>query len=385
MCSTLLVRRPFARRTAVQLPHCKRWSAPWTIVLIGCGVVGRSLLLTLSTLGWFHFILVDPKRYTLTHVLTAQCTPQEVGNYKVAALARLARANGCSATPLALDIAMIGEGLFGQRSLLISAVDSLSAQLAANRIARRMRLPLVRLNTAPSVDLLAVRVYATHRADGVCVACGLSQDRIREVSSPRRSIPTSTYGCGPGSSALLAHMTALVGRDIVQALGDSRSSSSFWWNREFQLSLHARPTVVSRLTRRASCECCKLPPWENLIACGENAETGSLRQLVRAAVGAREARARIRFCHRLTRRAHCPQCGFVLRAPNWLAAYSHVSGVCPNCRYDLIASGARADFSVRALGPLLDRPVRELGLPPGGIVSVRAKDRAFSFVIGGLR
>jgi len=281
----MVFRRRFAARGLGPTLY-SHWTGPWVIVLIGCGVVGRALLLALSALGCFDFILVDPKRYSAAHVAAGQCREQDVGQYKTEVLARVARQHGCCATSVARDIAQLGEGIFGPGVLLATALDSLPAQLAANQLARRMRLPLIRLNTAPTVDLMSVRVYATHRADGVCVACGLPRD-TRRKTRPGHAAPVSTYGCGPGSSGLLARMVACLGRSAIQALADSRSAAAPWWNSELQLSLRKNAPVVSRLPHRNSCPTCHVPPWENLVYCSPSAESATLRQLIRAAVGHR--------------------------------------------------------------------------------------------------
>jgi len=380
----MVFRRRFAARGFGPTLY-SHWTGPWVIVLIGCGVVGRALLLALSALGCFDFILVDPKRYSAAHVAAGQCREQEAGKYKVQVLARVARRHGCGATSIAGDIAQLGEGIFGPGVLLVTALDSLPAQLAANQLARRMRLPLVRLNTAPTVDLMSVRVYATHRADGVCVACGLARDTVRRKTQPGRAAPVSTYGCGPGSSGLLAQMAARLGRSVIQALADSRSAAAPWWNSELQLSLRKNATVVSRLTQRNSCTTCHAPPWENLIYCSPSAESATLRQLIRAAVGHREAWARVRFCHALARRAYCPQCGHRARIRTWVAAYRQTIDACPNCGFDLVSSAVASEFSNWSLASLRDLTIRELRLAPGGIVSVRAGDRECSFVLGALR
>ncbi len=361
------------------------WQVPWTIALVGCGVVGRAMLLALTTLGRFDFILVDVKRYTIHHVSTKQCAVRERGRYKAEVLAELARRRGSRAIAFPGDITVLGDGVFGNRTLVVAALDSIPALLATNQLARRMRLPLLRLNTAPSVGIASAWLYATHRPHGACVACGMTEAALEKLKDVPSTTTASTYGCGPGTSMLLAEMAAQLGRHMMQSLLTLNPRANSYWDCEYQVSLPAGNRLVSTVPHRPGCSFCRLIPWENPIFCSSQASSGTLRQVIRAAVGSRERRARIRFCHRLARQAHCVQCQHKSELLKWLPAYTSLVGICDRCGGPLVADSPVIEAPVRSLGSMLDLPLQTLSLPRGAVVSVQVKNRTHAFVFGAIQ
>jgi len=355
------------------------WTSPWVIVLVGCGVVGRAFVLTLTALGRFEFVLVDPKGYGAPHAAMGQCSPAEIGCQKVEAVADLVRQRGSRVTPLPHDISTLGDGVFGRRVLLVTALDSLPAQLAANQIARRTRAPTLRLNTAPSLGVASARLYATHRADGACVECGVTP---RQILGSLAAPPASTNRCGPETSVLLARMAAYMGRFVVEGLSLPDVEPALMWNREWQVSLDSTGELLTSMPRKRSCTTCRLPAWGQLTYDFAHAPHSTLGHVVNSVSRAKRG-VRVTFCHRFVSRVACPVCGTAHDFRGWHAAYQRYVATCATCGHGLEPVKSADRFTLRQLKVmgLWYRPLANLRLPRGAIINVSTRTARKSFVI----
>ncbi len=201
-----------------------------TAVLVGVGAIGRVLCQHLFWLGIRNFVLVDPKKYRAVSV-SSQCHPDEIGRYKVAAVAHQLRRQGARVAGLPIPAEELDPGWLRPPCIAVASADRHSADLAAHKLALAQKVRFYKVNLEPALMLSSFRFY-DYTLDSLCrcLECGWDDAaylRQRPIHSCEEVSERSTGSPRPLSeltAGVLEHRphTVAVGEVVGQALAVGR-------------------------------------------------------------------------------------------------------------------------------------------------------------------
>ena len=249
------------------------------LYFLGFGSVARPLAERAIDLGALDLTLADPKRYT-ERSIASQCEPDEVGRPKVAVGYERLAVRGARVTPYRADLYDIPDGAVHANSTLIVSADNRRADVGANRLAARMRAPLLRVNVEPAYGVVSVRAFDFAKPSPVCVECAFTADTYARQTHPR-----SCDGSGErptGSPRILSRAAAELGlAALLDTLDEGRSAR--WFAHEMLFSLETGNVTWSELTPNAACRCDHRQCWPALQRLASGPQSLSLAELVHSA------------------------------------------------------------------------------------------------------
>src|SRR5271167_220280 len=141
--------------------------------LAGCGAIGSSLIWSLSHMpGVTRITLIDPDTYQKSNLRSQHICPCDVGQPKVAVLARRLRTLNpeLDVTAMVAPIEDVPLGLL-RANLLLAGLDSKAARQTVNEIAWRLGVPWIDAGVLESGKLARVNAYFPGADDAPCLEC----------------------------------------------------------------------------------------------------------------------------------------------------------------------------------------------------------------------
>lgn len=358
------------------------WSliAKTHFVFVGTGAVNRPLARQLAWLGMKRCLLIDPKAYKPQSVVS-QCEPNEVGLQKAEVVAQELAAFGIEATALVKDVDVVPPGYLNDNSLMIVAVDNRRADICANRLAARMRCPIVKVNVEPAYLTTSIRCYDLRQTPPpICLECQMT-DRHYE----QQLHPLSCDG-GPeqstGSPRPLCHLAANAGAlTIAQIVGSPDHWAKRWWGKQWQQNLLGGQGSFSELHPNPHCRWNHAESWGILNRIPTDSEA-SLATLTQFAELGGATSLQVEFSARAALRLVCPTC------------QQHVNGVWGVTELDqpvMTCSCGGDAFALpffthkrlpqSQLADVWDQPLSRWGIPPGSVLRISDGKQSQSFCI----
>jgi len=276
----------------------------WRVVVVGCGAIGSFLVALLARVpGVAHLTLVDPDTYQLANLRSQNIYRCDVGELKVAAQARRARALNpqleVTAIPTVVEDVPLG---MLRADLIVACGDSLGARLSINELAWRLRTSWIDAGVLESEKLARVNVYVP-AADFPCLECALSDEDY--------TLLDAEYPCGAGGAAEQPSDTSAALASLAASLAAIECQKMLGGD-EQHAAIGRQVTVDARTHRMLSTSFRRTPGcrfdhagWEIVpLRC-------SLQRLTVAEALAIIGPMRVAG-HRFARALVCPQCGFRL-------------------------------------------------------------------------
>lgn len=359
------------------------WSlmAQAQFVFVGTGAVNRPLARQLAWLGMKRCLLIDPKAYKPQSIIS-QCEPDEVGLYKAEVIAKELAFFGIEATALAQDVDVVPPGYLDESSLMIVAVDNRRADICANRLAARMRCPIVKINVEPMYLTASIRCYDLSQAPTpICLECQMT-DRHYE----QQLHPLSCDG-GPeqstGSPRPLCHFAADGGAlAIAQIVGSPDHWAKRWWGRQWQQNLLGGQGSFSGLHPNPHCRWDHSENWGSVMRISS---ATSLAALANLAEFDESGALQVEFSARVANRLVCSQCQEQRNGFWWVSELEKPVLTCP-CGGNAFALPffTHRRLPVTQLAEVWDKPLSDWGVGPGSILrfSTEKKTQTFGIAVG---
>lgn len=344
-------------------------------VFVGTGAVNRPLARQLAWLGMRRCLLIDPKRYKQQSIIS-QCEPHEVGKEKAITVAEELTCFGIQATALVQDVDTVPPGFLGPRSLMIVAVDNRRADICANRLAVRMRCPLIKVNVEPAYLTASIRCYDLRSVPPpVCVECQMT-DRHYE----QQLHPLSCDGGGAGEQATgsprpLTHLAAnAAALAIAQIVGSPEEWAARWWGKQWQQNLLGGNGSFADLHPNPNCRWDHASAWDPLIRI-DGFEELTLAQLVKESGIEDMSDWQCEFSARVATRVQCPACQQHAAGIWWVSELDQPAATCV-CGSEAYAIPffTHQRLNGKELNTVWEKPLREWGVTPGAVLELSSPE-----------
>lgn len=349
-------------------------------VFVGVGAVNRPLARQLAWLGMKRCVLIDPKPYKPQSVVS-QCEPHEVGHFKAEVLAKELSAFGIEAIPLVKDVDVVPPGYLQDDSLMIVGVDNRRADICANRLAARMRCPIVKINVEPAYLTASIRCY-DFRQDPlpICLECQMTDRHYEQQLHPLSCDggPEQSTGSPRPLCQLAANAGALA---IAQIVGSPDHWAKVWWGKQWQQNLLGGQGTFSELHPNPNCRWQHSENWGVLNRITK-ASDASLASSAQGAEFADAASVQVEFSARVARRVICSECQQQRVGIWWVGELDQPAASCP-CGGDAFALPffTHKKLSYSELAEVWDKPLAEWHIPPGSVLRLTSENRSLSFCI----
>jgi len=358
-------------------PEMRAWLATLRIYAVGYGSIARPACEALAEGGVRRFVLVDPKKYTERSV-QSQCDSEDVGRFKVEVGAERLAAHGAEVVALPADVGTVPDGWVDPSTVVLVSADNRRADLLANQLALRMRVPLVKANIEPRFDFVSVRTYNLRHHVEMCSECQMS-----DAARSRQRHPRSCDGPEVRHTAaprVLSRAAGLVAVLACMELGVPETAQS-WFGRQWQFMLEDRRPVSLELTPSAVCRCEHDSAWPNLEWLPQSPEEVTLGGLLRMADASDVAE--LRLCQQLTLEVCCDRCHGTEQTVRWLQHVSAPVGPC-QCGGRLMPVPFRTyrEVPVERLHAIHDQPLAAWGILPHAVLQITSHECRRSFVVG---
>jgi molybdopterin/thiamine biosynthesis adenylyltransferase len=354
-----------------------------SVVIVGCGVVGGQVAYHVALLG-LPITLIDRDRVGPENQATQGFSPAEVGLPKaVVRAAVLRRLNpACVVTPIHARVESLGLGALHKASLILAAVDSISARFAVNEVAMRLGVPWLDAAIDGSGQSYTARIAAYPGGPtGACMLCSFDPRSIETLTGAAeepRGCPTWWGRQDPVTPPTLA----------VSALGAAVASALVMWAVESLLGRGAQVagreayfdllrTVMRSHRLPANPHCLLDHRAYPLTPIGRPVEEVSVASTFGCAEAALGPGVTLRLHRRrLVTLLRCPTCDETRYPYRMLDALTEEEARCrQGHRMDPLAFGLRDRLDRRDLAPAMSRTWAELGLPPEDVVTATRGDQ----------
>ena len=338
------------------------------IAVVGLGAIGSQLLPLLARmLGLAHLTLIDPQSFAEGNLHGQNIFRCDIGDLKVAAMARRALAINPDLEVTALPAAVEDLPLAALRAdLLVACVDSRLARLNVNEIAFRLGIPWIDTGVLGVAHLARVTVNFPG-ANEPCAECSMD---ARDYA-----LLEYEYPCGARVASQAPSDTTAVLASLAASLAANECQKLLVGDRQYaavgQVTVDARTHRMFSTAFRRNPDCrFDHRRWEIApLHC-------SLQRLTIARALASTAPLRVAG-HRFVRQSVCTKCG--LRFDG--LRLDRPKSRCPKCGARMIAPAfdAMVDRLDHSLPPeCLDRTLAQIGLRAGDVVC--AADRYYELL-----
>jgi hypothetical protein len=355
----------------------------WHACFVGFGAVGGPLAEQMAEYGLRQATLIDPKPYVAKSV-DSQCSPEEVGLWKVEAGRRRLAGRGLRVTPYVHDVYAVVDGVVRANSFVIVSADNRRADIGANRLAWRMGAMLLKVNVEPLFNVVSVRAYDFRKPSPLCAECQMS-----ELQYVTQRHPKSCDGTGERSTGSPRHLSQVAGAAgtiaALEILEESKAAR--WLGSELQIRLDDATTprlTWSKLSPNANCRWDHAERWPALQRLSSGPEKISLAELARYTDVLGWQPTKARFCQRVALRRRCEGCGHLVEAPYWLSEIDQVSGACPLCagRLAAVPFYAYRELPLSALSSVIERRLADWGVASAAVIELSGEAGRQAFVVG---
>ncbi len=360
----------------------------WTLlqdtnfVFVGTGAVNRPLALQLAWLGMKRCVVIDPKRYKNQSVVS-QCESQDVGQFKAEVVAGELQEFGVNATPLVLDVDVVPPGYLTPNSLVAVAVDNRRADICANRLAARMRCPVVKINVEPAYLTAAIRCFNLREfSPAICMECQMSNRHYEQQLHPLSCDGGGGTEQATGSPRPLSQLAANAGAlAIAQIVGSPNQWAPRWWGKQWQQNLLGGQGSFSDLHPNPNCRWNHEDNWKTLTRV-PNWESLTLADLAKTAEVDPVASLHMEFSGRMATRVLCSQCHQQQSGLWGFMQLDQPATIC-ECGGESFAIPYYTHKKLRAedLKTVWDMPLSEWGTPPGSVLNFTSSTNQHAFCL----
>lgn len=355
------------------------------IMLVGVGSVGRNAALHLARLQPHTLWLVDPKRYKLESLATQAIDPAEVGAPKAASTARLCKR--ISPATRVFSFTGLAEALplaaFAEADVFLITPDNLPAVAFVGQVARNLGKLLIQAAVQGEVLVAQVSCWSNARVEGPCPVCGFTSADWAHVNAATR------FSCegvrtgesrrevfGPATMSVSPLCSLAADLAVTQLLRSALRLGAPVEDSALEYCGYTHRTVVAPLKFNPQCPCdhtifARRAAPKPLGEC-------SLRDLSSTAgLPFGEAASFTVDGFSFVEFGAC-QCANPPAIRRFVASGETSIGSCGVCGAPVQAQPFHTHRSVSAplLGPLAERPLRELGAAAARSVVVRAAEAA---------
>ena len=367
----------FARLEAIQWWDQKRIQQA-RILVIGAGALGNEVIKNLALLGIGHVVVVDMDTIEMSNLSRSVLFREtDEGKSKAECAAKAAREiypamDICAVRGNAL--ADLGLGYFKWADVVIGALDNREARVFVNSACARVGRPWV----DGGIEVLhgIVRGFAPPKT--ACYECTMSQtdwDLLNKRRScsllARRALAARGTPTTPTTASIIAGMQV---QEVVKILHgmDALVGGGFVFDGQGHTSY--------AVTYQINPDC----PWHEsaapITSCAQFTSETALRQIWNFATDQLGGVDAIDFGREVVHELVCSKCGERHAVFQPVEKITDDDATCEKCG----AEAAPVFFhSITANSPLLDKTVRQLGLPKWEIVWPRRGEKAIGIEIAG--
>jgi adenylyltransferase/sulfurtransferase len=367
----------FARLEAIEWWVQARLQAA-RVLVVGAGALGNEVIKNLALLGIGHLVIVDMDRVELSNLSRSVLfRASDEGQSKAACAARAARQiyPEMEVQPITANaLAELGLGYFRWADVVIGALDNREARVFVNSACARVGSPWI----DGGIEVLHGIVRGFAPPATACYECTMSQtdwDLLQKRRScsllARRAAAQRGTPTTPTTASVIA---ALQVQELVKVLHDLPALLGRGW--VFDGAGHSSFTVQYPINP----ECPWHEPAPEIVPLTEfNSET-PLRKIWEEAgrrLGGVDA---IDLGRELVHELACPRCGrreVVLQPAEKI---TEDQALCRECRAESVPSFFH---SIPPGSELLEKSVRQLGLPAWEIVWARFGDQSLALEMAG--
>ena len=363
-----------ATETAPDDRYARQRLLPWwdqdrlarsRVVVAGAGAIGNEVLKLLALVGVGEIVVVDfdtvsPSNLSRTVLFRAG----DVGEPKAALAARRTQELNPDVHVTAIDGDIgrdIGLATLSGADLVLGGLDSVNARWAINRRCLQAGVPWINAGITAS----DVQVTRHVPGDGACYECTFTAGMARRFNerysctglvrrTPDRTVPTTAIGASV-VAGLMVHDALRFLHDPATGLrAGQRQTLLLDGYRQFLDDLPVDPDCPAHVE-----------PVQGWTTTDRDPATSTGRELALAA-GLEDATS-IELTFELVLGFACPGCGTREDIGRPTATVYEDEILCPSCRQERIVERGT---TFRLDGPLGDRPLASLGVPPHDLVAV---------------
>lgn len=339
------------------------------VVVAGAGAVGNEALKLLALVGVGEIVVVDfdtvsPSNLSRTVLFRAE----DVGRPKAELAAHRTREINPEVHVAAIDGDIgrdLGLATLAGADVVLGGLDSVNARWVLNRRCLQAGVPWINAGITASDIQVARHVPG----DGACYECTFTEGMARRFNerysctglvrrTPDRTVPTTAIGASV-VAGLMVH-------DALRFLHDS--ATGLRAGQRQTLLLDGYRQFLDDLPVDSDCPA-HIEPLRDWVTTDHDPATTTARELAFAA-GLPEA-TRMDLTFELVLSFTCSGCGVTEDIGRPTAAVYEEEILCPTCRQErIVARGTRIPFD----GPLGERSLASLGVPPHDLVAVGIGD-----------
>jgi molybdopterin/thiamine biosynthesis adenylyltransferase len=346
------------------------------VVVIGAGAIGSQVLPHVARMpGVYAVTVIDRDRYESSNVAAQNIAMLDVGKSKAQTqAARLKQINrSLNTTPIHMPVEDLPLGWL-RADVMLACLDSRRARMVVNQAAWRLGVPWIDAGVDAS-GLARVQVFLPED-DAPCLECGWNTDDYRLVEQHYACHQPSAPPATRATSELGGLAAALQASECRKLLSGDRDN--LLAGRDLMIDSRHHKHYVTRFHRNTDC---RMPDHGRWTIAASDADPASTTpgQLASMANGVPESgcvRVRVagqQFAVALT----CGVCGTRSQAMRLnRGEFRRDPPACPDCGGSCTAAGfdLQDDMLLAELPePLRNRPLAELGLISGDVVTLTTK------------
>ena len=339
------------------------------VVVAGAGAVGNEVLKLLALVGVGEIVVADfdtvsPSNLSRTILFRAE----DVGQPKAALAARRTREINPDVHVAAIDGDIgrdLGLATLAGADIVLGGLDSVNARWSLNRRCLQAGVPWINAGITAS----DVQVSRHVPGEGACYECTFTEGMARRFNerysctglvrrTPDRTVPTTAIGASVVAGLMVHDALRLLHDPATGLRAGQRQTLLLDGYRQFLDDLPMDPDCPAHAE-----------PVRDWVTTDRDPATTSAREIAGAA-GLHDA-TWLEMTFELVLSFTCPSCGVTEDVGRPTAAVYEEEILCPACRQErIVARGTRIPLD----GPLADRPLTSLGVPPHDLVAVGIGD-----------
>lgn len=367
----------YARQRLIPFWHQEALTAA-TVLVAGAGALGNEVIKNLALLGVGHLVILDSDRIEGSNLSrTVLFRPTDVGASKAQTAAAAARQLNPQIHTTVLDgdlRQMVGLGRLRRWTLALGCLDNQGARSLLNRMCLAAQVPYL----DGAMWAMGGEVRAFLDAEGPCFDCTLSaeerNDLWRRYSCSGGFRPAEAAPPMPTTITTTAIIAGLLAQEAVRWLcGQPLESGS-------ALVYHGPAGKLSRTTFTRDPRCPHHTPleWATLRVLPSPAAELPARAVLVLAQADLEGPPTLDLGREVLLAFACSGCGRREERAQLVVLVDEAEARCPFCGDHRVA---QMTSTVELDDPWADRPLAQLGVPDGEVLSVRGQTAVLRYVL----